>query len=127
MTDVAATPITVLHGGASLLGALIIYFGPELGPWAAVLIASVIGSLWTVGKVETETRLLACLVWLRTILTACVLTGGLAVILGAYANASLDYMLPMTAFALGAFGDKFESMRIAVSTRIHSWIGGNNK
>ena len=126
MADVAVTP-TALHGGASLLGALVIYFGPELGPWIAVLVASIVGSLWTVGKVATETRLIAALLWVRTILTACVLTGGLAVILGAHVNTGFDYILPMTAFALGALGDKFEAIRVATGTRIQSWIGGNDK
>lgn len=127
MTDIAVTPTTVLHGGASLLGALVVYFGPILGPWIAVLVAATIGSLWTVGKVTTETRLIAALLWVRTILTACVLTGGFAVIIGANAGTSMDYALPFTAFALGALGDKFESLRVAASTRIQSWIGGNEK
>lgn len=40
MADIAVTPTTVLHGGASLLGALVVYFGPTLGPWIAVLVAA---------------------------------------------------------------------------------------
>jgi hypothetical protein len=127
MPDVAATPTTVLHGGASLIGALVVYFGPQLGPWIAVFVAAVVGSLWTVGKVETSTRLSAGLVWIRTILTACILTGGIAVLMGSYVHASLDYTLPITAFLLGAIGDKFESLRIAAVARIQSWIGGDNK
>ncbi len=127
MTDVAVTPVTVLHGGASLLGALVVYFGPQLGPWIAVLIASTVGSLWTVGIVKTDTRVIAFLLWFRTILTACVLTGGLVVLMGSYISASLDYALPITAFLLGAFGDKFETLRVSTTTRIQSWIEGLGK
>ncbi len=120
-------PYVAVTRGASLLGALVIYFGPELGPWITILVASIVGSLWTVGKVATETRLIAALLWVRTILTACVLTGGLAVLIEAHVSTGLDYILSMTAFALGALGDKFEAIRVATGTRIQSWIGGNDK
>ena len=40
MADVAVTP-SVLHSGASLLGALVVFYGPDLGPWIAVFILDV--------------------------------------------------------------------------------------
>lgn len=121
------TSTAAVHGGASLLGALVIAFGPVLGPWIAVVFAAIVGSLWTVGKVETETRLQAVLVWARTVMTACVLTGGCAVLMGSYTDAPMEYMLPFTAFVLGMLGDKFESLKDEVASRARSWIGGNKQ
>lgn len=116
-----------LHGGASFLGGLVVLFGPHLGPWIAVTLASSVGALWTVGKVETFSRLHATALLARTVLTACVLTGAIAVLMGAYTSAANDYLLPLTAFALGAIGDKFESLKDAVVSRLRSLIGGSTK
>lgn len=121
------TSTAAIHGSASLLGALVIAFGPILGPWVAVVFAAVVGSLWTVGKVETETRQQAVLVWARTVLTACVLTGGCAVLMGAYTTAPMEYLLPLTAFVLGMMGDKFESLKDGVVSRAKSWLGGQGQ
>lgn len=126
MVDPTATP-TVLHSGASLLGALVVFYGPDLGPWIAVLIASSVGSFWTVGLMKTSTRFVAFLLWIRTILTACILTGALVVLMGSYINTSVDYLLPITAFCLGALGDKFESLRVVLTNRLSSWFGGQNQ
>lgn len=126
MTDVAVTP-SVLHSGASLLGVLVVFYGPDLGPWLAVLIASSVGSLWTVSLIKTSTKFVAFLLWIRTILTACILTGALVVLMGSYINASIDYLLPITAFCLGALGDKFESLRVVLTNRLSSWLGGRNQ
>lgn len=115
---------TAMHAGTSVIGGLAILFGPQLGPWIAVGIASFVGALWTVGAVETVSRLQAGMVLLRTVLTALILTGALAAVLVSYTSVSLDYILPLTAFAIGALSDRFGTLKDAVVKRLQAMIGG---
>ncbi len=116
---------TTLQAGTSVIAFLAALFGPVIGPWAAVGIASFVGALWTVGAVETQSRLHAGLVLLRTVLTALILTGALAAVLMSYTSISLDYILPLTAFAIGALSDRFGALKDAVVKRAQAWIGGS--
>lgn len=115
---------TVVQGGASVVGGLIVLAGPELGPWLAVLAASFVGSLWTVGALETQTKWHAALVLLRTILTALVLTGAVAFVLVNYTSVPIEHVLPLTAFALGAW---FEQLKDSALMRLRSLLGGTTQ
>lgn len=118
------TSTTALHAGASMTGGLVVWLGPEVGPWVSVFVAAFVGAMWTVGAVETVTRLHAGLIMLRIILTACILTGALAYFLANYTSIPLDHVLPLTAFGLGALGDKFGTLKDAVVMRLRALIGG---
>jgi hypothetical protein len=121
---------TALAAGASVTGALVIVLGPVIGPWVAVLLTSLIGSLWTIGRVETASRLLAAALLSRIILTSLVLTGlvsfGLESVASKYAGISLpaDYVLPGVAFAISALGDKINVLRELATKRLSALIGG---
>ena len=122
MTEPATS--TALHASTSVIGGLAVLLGPTIGPWAAVGIASFVGALWTVGAVETESRLHAGMILVRTVLTALILTGALAAVLVSYTSVSLDYILPLTAFAIGALSDRFGALKDAAVKRLQTMIGG---
>lgn len=106
---------------ASLTGAGVAIFGPAFGPWVSILFGAVIGSLWSVGFAETTDRLHAGVVMARNALTACVLTGATAYFAMQYTDMPTEYLLPATAFAIGAW---FDQARTALWSRIKEKIGG---
>lgn len=101
---------TLAQGGASLLGGLIVLAGPQLGPWLAVAAASFVGSMWTLGAADTEDKWHAVLMLLRINLTACVLTGCVAVPVVSYNLLPHEYALPAVAFCLGAIGAHYKRL-----------------
>lgn len=120
-----AEPTSAGAGAAvSITGSMVVLLGPVLGPWVTVLLTAFIGSLWTLGRVETDSRKQAVFLLARIILTALVLTGGIAAIVVKYMAFAMDHVLPMTAFILAAIGDKFETLREAVVNRLRSMING---
>ncbi len=86
---------TIVQGGASVVGGLIVLAGPELGPWLAVLAASFVGSLWTLGASDTDDKGRALFLLARINLTACALTGCVAVPVVTYNLLPYEYALPM--------------------------------
>lgn len=115
---------TTLGVTASLTGGLVVLLGPVLGPWVTVLLAAFSGALWTMGRVNTPSRLTAAMLLARVMLTALVLTGGVAAVLANFMEWSLDHVLPGVAFAIGALGDKFHGLRDAAASRLRALIGG---
>lgn len=113
-----------LGATASLTGGLIVLLGPVLGPWVTVLLAAFSGALWTMGRAETESRLTAAWLLARVMLTATVLTGGIAAVLAQFMVWSLDHVLPAVAFLIGAMGDKIGYLREAAAQRLRALIGG---
>lgn len=109
---------------ASITGAMVLLMGPVLGPWVSVLLAAFIGALWTLGRVDTPSRLTAAMLLARIVLTALVLTGGIAAVIVSYFAFAADQVLTLTAFVLGAVGDKFESLRDAAAKRLRAIISG---
>ena len=109
---------------ASFTGGLIVLLGPVLGPWMTVLLAAFSGALWTMGRADTQNRLTAALLLSRVMLTALVLTGGIAAVLAQFMAWSLDHVLPAVAFGIGALGDKIGSLREAAAKRLRTIIGG---
>lgn len=124
MATTTATSTAITNAGASLTGGLVAWLGPAAGPWASVVLAAFIGAMWTVGAVETSTRLHAGLLLFRIVLTASLLTGALAWVLASYTSFPLEHVLPLTAFALGALGDKFGTLKDAVVARLQSKLRG---
>lgn len=120
-----AEPTSTVAGvKASVTGGLVVMLGPVLGPWVTVVLAAFIGSLWTIGRVETPSRLTAALLLGRVVLTALVLTGAIAASLAHALSWSFDHLLPAVAFSIGALGDKIHSLRDAAARRLRGLIGG---
>lgn len=115
---------TTLGATASLTGGLVVLLGPVFGPWVTVLLAAFSGALWTMGRAETESRRTAAWLLGREMLTAMVLTGGIAAVLAQFMVWSLDHVLPAVAFVIGAMGDKIGSLREAAAQRLRALIGG---
>lgn len=101
---------TMVQGSASLVGGLIVLAGPELGPWLAVAAASFVGSMWTLGAADTQDKWHAAMMLLRINLTACALTGCVAVPVVTYNLLPYEYALPAVAFCLGAIGAHYKSL-----------------
>lgn len=121
MTEPTSTAIGMT---ASFTGGLIVLLGPVLGPWVTVLLAAFSGALWTMGRADTGSRLTAAWLLSRVMLTALVLTGGIAALLAQFMAWSLDHVLPAVAFTIGALGDKVGGLREAAAQRLRSLIGG---
>lgn len=115
---------SAVGAAASFSGGLIVLMGPILGPWVTVLLASFSGALWAMGRAETESRAMAAWLLMRVMLTALVLTGGIAAMLSQFMSWSLDHALPAVAFGIGAMGDKMGVLREAISQRLRTLIGG---
>lgn len=115
---------SAVGAAASFSGGLIVLMGPILGPWVTVLLASFSGALWAMGRAETESRAMAAWLLMRVMLTALVLTGGIAALLAQFMSWSLDHALPAVAFGIGAMGDKMGVLREAVTQRLRALIGG---
>lgn len=108
----------------SITGSMVVLLGPVLGPWVTVMLTAFIGSLWTLGRMDTASRLQAIGLLVRINLTALVLTGGVAAFVVKYFAFAIDHALPVVAFVLGAIGDKFESLREATAKRLRTLISG---
>jgi hypothetical protein len=120
-----AEPTTIVTGAAaSVTGTMVILFGQSLGLWATVAIVSFIGAMWSIGKTDTETRSQALWGMLKTVLTACALTGVIGDYIVLHSDYKIDFVLPLIAFAIGMVGDKIDSFREAASSRLRAWIGG---
>lgn len=116
---------TMVQGGASLVGGLIVLAGPQLGPWLAVIAASFVGSLWTLGAADTQDKWRAGLLLLRVNLTALVLTGCASVPVVSYNLLPHEYALPAMAFTLGAIGAHYKGLiEWAIGTAKHKVGGG---
>lgn len=115
---------TVVQGSASLVGGLIVLAGPDLGPWLAVMAASFVGSLWTIGATDTEDKSRAFLMLLRINLTSCALTGCVAVPVVSYNLLPYEYALPAVAFCLGAIGAHYKSLIAWAIGKAKSKAGG---
>lgn len=111
-------------GAASLTGSLIVLMGPVLGSWAAVLLAAIIGSMWTLSRVDTSSRTIASLLTIRIIFTALILTGIVAALVADYIKPHLpeEHLLPAVAFAISAMGDKLQQIKDAISEKIKTTI-----
>lgn len=123
-----AEPITTsaTAGAASLTGGLIILLGPVLGPWAAVLLTAIIGSMWTLSRVDTSTRSIAAFYVLRVICTTLVLTGIVTALVSDYVKAYLpeEHMLPAVSFVLSAMGDKLQLLKDIALKRFQALFSG---
>ena len=111
---------------ASLVGAGAVAFGPEVGPWAAVMLAAVAGSLWSVGNSATQSRLTAFLLLLRLVLTALVFTGAVIALAADQLTALGEHVAPAVAFTIGFLGDRIQSLRAAAAGRLKALIGGSS-
>lgn len=111
---------------ASLTGSLIILAGPVLGPWLAVLLTAIIGSMWTLSRVDTATRLMAALLSIRIVLTALVLTGIVAALVADYTKPYLpqEHLLPAVSFAISALGDKLQQFKDSAVARLQGVVRG---
>lgn len=105
---------------ASLTGSLVVLLGPLLGPWIAVLLAAIIGSLWTIGRADTPSRWIACMLALRTVLTAVVLTGVVAAVVSDHVRLVLpdEHLLPAVSFGIALMGDRMDLLKDAAISRL---------
>lgn len=109
---------------ASITGGMIAIFGPVIGVWLSVLFASVVGAMWTVGRVETASHAIAFFLLVRAVFTSVVLTGVAAVAVYEHFGWAQEHALPAVSFVLGALGDKFDAIRSAAADRLKTMIRG---
>lgn len=93
---------------AALLASII--FGPELaaiiGPYAVILLSSLVGAAWALGRRDTSVKLNACWFVLRLAATAMLVTVPLAALIGRLTwGGDASWMLAPIALIVGAVGD----------------------
>lgn len=111
--------------GLSITSGFVLWLGPYIGPWIAVLLASIIGSLWTVGNVETKSRAFAGLVLVRIVLTSLVLTGIVSSVLSSYVSqyVPVEYLPVGVAFGISVMGDRLKEFKDVAIERLKTMIG----
>jgi hypothetical protein len=122
VTEPAASTANAI--GASITGGAVVIFGPAFGPWASILFAAIIGSLWSVGVADTGDRLHASVLLARNVLTACVLTGAAGYAAMQYTTMPTEYLLPACAFAIAAW---FDQLRASIVELIKQRLGGQRE
>lgn len=122
MAELATT--TTSAAALSVTGGFVFWLGPHLGPWVAVLLASIIGSLWTVGNVQTQSRTIAWFVLIRLVMTSMLLTGAFCFALSDYISKYIpdEFQAIVVAFMFSMFGDRLKEFKDVAFERLKGMI-----
>lgn len=101
-------PTIPASAGVVALG--ITLLGPAAGPYAAIVLSSLAGALWALAAAPTDTRRAGAALLLRLVLTAVVLTVGIAVWIERQYGWPAHDMLPAVAFGIGMGGDRWRAV-----------------
>lgn len=117
MAEPASPSVGIVAVAVALLG-------PMAGEYAVIVLAALAGSLWALARADTPTRTHGALLVMRLVLTAIVLTGGVAWWLEASYEWPVHQMLAPVAFAIGALGERWQMAIEKGWERISGVIGG---
>lgn len=121
MTDSAA-----IAPAAGIVSVAVVLVGPMTGPYMAIVLCSGIGALWALAATPTATRRAGALLMLRLVLTAVVLTGGIAQVLERHHGWPPDVALGLIAFSIGMGGERWQSLVSIGYARFAKWLGGSS-
>lgn len=99
-----AEPATT-SSSIGIYAVFILLFGQMAGPYALILVSSLAGGLWTVGKAQTSSKRAAAWLLLKTTLAACVLTTGIAYLVESIFGWPIIHLLAPVAFLIGFGGE----------------------
>lgn len=100
-----AEPTSTAAGGVSLIIILTSVLGPLLGPYAVIVMASLLGAMWPLSVMPDTTRISGAFFLARVISTAVVLTASAAWYLEAKFGFPAVHGMAVVAFFIGALGN----------------------
>ena len=93
-----------------IVGLGITTLGPLAGPYAVILVSALAGAMWALAAAPTATRSAGAMLVLRLVLTAVMLTSGVAWVLEAQYDWPGHQLLAPVAFVIGMVGDRWRSL-----------------
>lgn len=113
---------------SSLVAAATIFFGSAVaGEYAAIILASLTGSLWALSDVKTESRTQAAWFVVRMVLTATMLTGSAAWWIEQNASIPATHLLSPIALIIAALGNRWRAIIGAIGARVGRRLGGTEE
>lgn len=98
--------------------------GPMAGPYAVIVLAALAGALWALAQAPTATRAAGAMLLLRLVLTAVVMTSGVAWLLESQYAWPAHQMLAPVAFLIGMGGDRWRYVVDVIVKSVGRRIGG---
>lgn len=111
-------------GSVTLVAFAVALLGPMAGEYAAIVVSALAGALWALKETETSNRMDGAKLLLRLVLTAVVLTGGLALIVQSIYGWPAHHLISPLAFGIGAFGNRWRTVIDAVAARVRRMFAG---
>ncbi len=117
--------LDIVYLMVSILSAL---FGPEMaaivGPFAVIFLSSIGGAAWSVGRRPPEMRTVGndIFFFTRLVITAMVVTGGIAVFAERWTGPDTrQWTLPVIALLIGAVGDDWPTVGRSAMQIVGRW------
>lgn len=111
--------------GVTLITLAVGMFGPQVGPYIVILLASIAGSMWALSSAELQTRLEGLLLLLRLVITAIVLTGLIAQFIGPWIGVPVSEAYAVVSFFIGMLGNRWQDITDSIKTRIQGFIANS--
>lgn len=115
-------PIHTAAAGVSIMTLAVALFGPNVGPYAVILLGSIAGALWALSSAAVETRMQGAWLMGRCVITAIVLTAFIARFLGPYLSFAEGESYSIVSFIIGALGNRWQDIFDAIKTRLATLI-----
>ncbi len=109
---------------ASTAGALLVAAAaPLTGDYSVIIFSALVGSLWPLAAADTKTRKQGAFLMFRLALTAAVLTSFVAWVIESNLNVPAAKVLGPVALAIGAMGNRWQSVFDSVGALIARVLG----
>lgn len=109
--------------GASLVAIASGLVGAKFGPMATVMVAALIGTLVSLGEVDTTSRTEAAKYVARYVAMAAILSGTLAYLVERYFEIPAVELLALVAFFIGWVGNRWLALREAIANAMSVFVG----
>lgn len=109
--------------GASLVAIASGLVGAKFGPMATVMVAALIGTLVSLGEVDTTSRTEAAKYVARYVAMAAILSGTLAYLVERYFEIPALELLALVAFFIGWVGNRWLALREAIANALSVFVG----
>lgn len=116
-----------IPAGAGITAVAIAVLGPMAGEYAVIVLSALAGSLWALSRSSLASRVDGAMLILRLVMTAVVLTSGLAWLLERHYEWPTHQVLAPLAFVIGALGDRWPGLVEALADRMLRRLGVDTK
>jgi len=102
------------------------FLGPMAGPYAVIVLSALAGALWALAAAPTDSRRAGAVLMLRLVLTAVVLTSGVAWALETQYGWPAHQLLAPVAFGVGMGGDRWRALVDLFVALVGRRLGGGS-